>query len=44
MEFDSSKKSSYIYILLFFLFFLNQRFIMWGAMANRGNYLVATVH
>ena len=28
----------------FFFFFLNQQFIMRGAMADRGSYLVATVH
>jgi len=26
------------------IFFYNQQFITWGAMADRGNYLVATVH
>ena len=27
-----------------FFFFLNQQFITRGAMADRGNYLVATIH
>jgi len=29
---------------LIFYFFLYQQFIMQGMMADRGNYLVATVH
>ena len=34
----------YVWKFFFFFFFLNQQFITQGAMTDRSNYLVATIH